>query len=270
MTAQLDHTERRQFDVPAPSPVTGAQLIARKEAGELLLSVRGLAWLLVVAAVLSGFALLLVGDTELALLDNAQVVYDMIAVAVAVGALIAVVAGVDAVGGERERGSLVPLLLVPLPRAALLAGKLGGLLAAWIATVAITLPYLWAVGSTGQNLASGVAAFVVLGTPVVLTFGAFALGLGARLGSVAGALAASLTVLVLSGSPLVIGPGLRRTAIGTAFDLVNPFSAALNAVDAVVIDSEPLLAQTAAFAVTFAWVLIACWFAWGGVRRLAR
>jgi ABC-type transport system involved in multi-copper enzyme maturation permease subunit len=259
-----------QFAHPAPSSGAGALLIARKEAGELLLSARGLSWLLVVAIVLSGFALLLVGDTELGLLDNAQVVYDMVGVAIAVGALIAVVAGIDAIGGERERGSLVPLLLAPLPRAALFLGKLGGLLVTWMAMFAVTLPYLWAVGSTGQNLGAGVVALAVLGTPVVLAFGAFALGLGARLGSVAGALAAALTVLVLSASPLVIGPGLRRTAIGAAFDLVNPFSAALNAVDAIVIDSEPLIAQVAALSVTVAWALVAIWFAWTGMRRLAR
>jgi ABC-type transport system involved in multi-copper enzyme maturation permease subunit len=254
----------------APSPGAGAWLITRKEAGELLLSARGLAWLMTVAAVLSGFALLLISDTELGLLDNAQVVYDMVGVTIAVGALIAVVAGVDAIGGERERGSLMPLLLVPLSRGALLIGKLGGIAMAWAATVAIALPYLWAVGSTGQNLGPGIAALLVLGTPVVLAFGAFALGLGARLGSVSSALTSALVVLVLSASPLVIGPGLRRTAIGAAFDLVNPFSAALNAVDAVVIDGERLAAHGLALAIVAVWALAAGGFAWAGLRQLAR
>ena len=43
-------------------------LIVGKETGELLLGLRGLAWLLATTIVLSGFALLLVGDTELSLL----------------------------------------------------------------------------------------------------------------------------------------------------------------------------------------------------------
>ena len=253
-----------------PDSGTAAWLIARKEAGELLLSPRGLAWLATVAVVLSGFAVLLVGDTELGLLDNAQIVYDMDAIAIAVAALIAIVAGVDAIGGERERGSLVPLLLTPVTRGALLFGKLGGLLAAWIATFAITLPYLWAVGSTGQNLATGIAALLVLGTPLVLAFGAFALGLGARVGTVAGALASALAVLVLAGSPVVIGPGLRRTAIGALFDLVNPFAAVLNAIDAVVIDSERLAAQGLAFGIAAVWALAALAFAWTGLNRIAR
>ena len=54
-----------------------AMILARKEAGELLLSLRGLAWLLTLAVVLSGFSLLLVSSSELSLLDNATVVYIM-------------------------------------------------------------------------------------------------------------------------------------------------------------------------------------------------
>jgi hypothetical protein len=66
----------------------------------------------------------------------------------------------------------------------------------------------------------------------------------------------------------MIGPGLRRTTIGIAFDWVNPSSAVLNAVDAVVIDSEPLLAQAVPFAVALAWMLMALWYARRRVSRL--
>ena len=79
------------------------RLIARKEAGEIILNRRGRAWLLAMVSVLSGFSLLLVGSTELSLLDNAQVVYDMSGIIVALGALLAIVVGADAFAGERER-----------------------------------------------------------------------------------------------------------------------------------------------------------------------
>jgi ABC-type transport system involved in multi-copper enzyme maturation permease subunit len=246
----------------------GALIIARKESGELLFSKRGLLWLLVMSLLLSGFALLLVSDTELGLLDNAQVVYDMVGLAISLGALLSLVVGADAIGGEHERGSLVPLLLAPLRRSALLLGKLGGQLVAWAAMLGVALPYLWAVGSTGQNLAAGITCLIILGTPVVLAFGCLGVALGARLLSARSALTVGLVVLILSASPIMLGPGLRRTAIGVAFDWVNPFSAVLNAVDAVVIDSEPLLAQALPFAVALAWMLIALWYASRSVSRL--
>src|ERR1700751_1550738 len=206
----------------------GALIIAGNEGGELLLSKRGLLWLLVMSLVLSGFALLLISNTELGLLDNAQVVYDMVGLVISLGALLTLVVGADAIGGEHERGSLVPLLLAPLPRSALLLGKLGGQLIAWAAMLGIALPYLWAVGSTGQNLAAGVACLIILGTPIVLTFGCLGVALGARLLAARSALTVGLVVLILAASPIMLGPGLRRTAIGVAFDWGNPFSAVLN------------------------------------------
>ena len=106
--------------------MNAAALIAGKEASELLRGGRGLAWLLTMAVVLSGFALLLVSDTELSVLDNAQVVYDMDGMVTALGALLAVVVATFSIAGERERGSLVPLLLTPIARPALAIGKLGG------------------------------------------------------------------------------------------------------------------------------------------------
>jgi ABC-type Na+ efflux pump permease subunit len=251
-----------------PRGLTGALTIASKEGSELLMNQRGLLWLLVTCLVLSAFALLLVSDTELGLLDNAQVVYDMVGLVISLGALLTLVVGADAIGGEQDRGSLVPLLLAPLPRSALLLGKLGGQLVAWTAMLIIALPYLWAVGSTGQNLAAGIACLILLGTPIVLMFGCLGLALGAKFLSARSALTVGLVVLILAASPAMLGPGLRQTAIGVAVDWVNPFSAILNAVDAVVIDSEPALTQTTPFAVAFAWLLLALWYARRTVFRL--
>lgn len=242
-----------------------ALAIARREGVELLASPRGLSWLLTASAVLSGFGLLLVGSTQLGLLDNAQVVYDMAALAIALGALLAAVMGVDAVAGERERGALLPLLATAAPRRAILLGKLGAQVMAWGATVALAVPYLWAVGSTGQNLGAALVGLVLLGTPVALAVGAGAMALGARLRSARAALLAALIGLLLVTSPLVLGPGLRQSAIGRGFDAINPFSAAVNALDAMVIDGQALMAQGWHIALAFAWLALA-WVA--GLRAL--
>jgi ABC-type transport system involved in multi-copper enzyme maturation permease subunit len=244
--------------------------IARKEAGELVLGLRGQIWLAVTTAVLSGFSLLLVGSVELSLLDNAQVVYDMAGLVTALGALLAVIAGIDAIGGERERGSLLPLLLAPVSRDSILVGKLGGPVAAWGVMLVLAAPYFWAVGSTGQNLLSGMVALLALGTPVVLGFGFLGVALGAWMQSGRTALSVALTGLVLSGSPLLLGPSLRQSAIGRMFDAVNPFSAALNAFDAVIIDSQGAIAQSGHAAVAIVWLAITVWGAGVAVRRLSR
>ncbi len=247
-----------------------AALLARMEAAELLLSPRGLGWLLATAGALCGFGLLLVGSTELSLLDNAQVVYDMLGIVTALGAVLAVAAGTDAIAGERERGSLLPVLLTPLSRTGLLLGKMGGQAAAWCVMLAVAVPYLWAVGSTGQNLLAGGITLLLLGTPVVLGFGFLALGLGARLGSARSTLMVCLMMLLLSASPLLLGPSLRQSAVGVAFDAANPFSAALNAYDAVVIDGQGAVAQVWHALVALLWLAGTAAFAAFGVRQIDR
>jgi ABC-type transport system involved in multi-copper enzyme maturation permease subunit len=229
-------------------------LIAKKERSALLQNQRGLAWLLAYAGILSAFALLLISNRELSLLDNAQVVYMMAGTVTAAGALIAVVMGADAYAGERERGTLVPLLTAPVSAAELLNGKAIGLAGAWGIMYLLSIPYLWAVGAGGQNLGQAIFYLALFGTPVVLGFGYLAMAISARSGSVMSSLLSSLIALLFSASPLLIGPGLRNSAIGKALDAVNPFSGALNTFDAVIIDSDPFTGQLGRLALVAVWV----------------
>ena len=230
--------------------------IARKESTQMLRSQRGLLWLLTFSGLLSAFSLLLVSNTELSLLDNAQVVYMMAGMILAAGALLAAVLGSDAYAGEKERGTLVPLLCAPISPGAVRTGKAMGLLAAWGVMFMVSLPYLWAVGASGQNLGAAMAYLALVGTPVVLGFGYLAMALSARTGSVITSLLSTLTLLVLAAVPLVIGPGLRGTAIGRFLDAINPLAGALNTFDSVIIDSDPFIAQTGRLVLVAAWFLL--------------
>jgi len=247
------------------NPIT---LIARKEGGELLQSGRGLAWLLALSVIMSVLSLLLVSNTELSLLDNAQVVYMVMGTVTALGALLAVVLGSDTVAGERERGSLMPLLLAPVTPSQIVFGKMGGQVAGWVVMYLLSLPYVWAVGSSGQNLTQAVAYLALFGTPVVLGFGFLGIALSARLASVRAALLTSLIILMLLASPLLLGPSLRQSVIGKVFDAVNPFSAAVNTFDSVVIDSQPLAMQGTRLAVTLVWLVLTAAFAIRSVRKM--
>lgn len=243
-------------------------LIARKESGELLMSGRGLAWLLALSVIMSVLSLLLVSNTELSLLDNAQVVYMVMGTVTALGALLAVVLGSDTVAGERERGSLMPLMLAPVTPSQIVFGKMGGQVAGWAVMYLLSLPYVWAVGSSGQNLAQAVIYLALFGTAVVLGFGFLGIALSARLRSVRSALLTSLITLMLLASPLLLGPSLRQSGIGKLFDSVNPFSAAVNTFDSVVIDSQPLAMQFARLAVTLVWLVLTTAFAIRSVRKM--
>jgi ABC-type transport system involved in multi-copper enzyme maturation permease subunit len=234
--------------------MSATALIAKKERSALLQNQRGLAWLLAYTGILSAFALLLISNRELSLLDSAQVVYMMAGTVTAAGALIAVIMGADAYAGERERGTLVPLLTAPVSSNELLNGKAVGLASAWCIMYLLSIPYLWAVGAGGQNLGQAIFCLALFGTPVVLGFGYLAMALSARSGSVMSSLLTGLIALLFSASPLLIGPGLRNSAIGKVLDAVNPFSGALNTYDAVIIDSDPFTGQLGRLALVLIWL----------------
>jgi ABC-type transport system involved in multi-copper enzyme maturation permease subunit len=228
--------------------------IAYKESAQMLRSQRGLLWVLAFSGLLSAFSLLLVSNAELSLLGNAQVVYMMSGTVLAAGALLAAILGGDAYAGEKERGTLVPLLCAPISVTALLTGKALGLLTAWGVMFAVATPYLWAVGASGQNIGTALIYLALFGTPVVLGFGYLAMAVSARTGSVLASLLSTVTLLMLAASPLLIAPGLRGTAIGRALDAVNPFAGALNTLDSVIIDSEPFSAQFARLLLVVVWL----------------
>ena len=75
---------------------------------------------------------------------------------------------------------------------------------------------------------------------------------------------------MLSASPLLLGPSLRQSAIGRIFDAVNPFSAALNGFDAVIIDSQGAITQAGHAAVAVAWLALTAWAAAAAMHRVSR
>ena len=228
--------------------------IVYKENRQMLRSQRGLFWLLAFSGLLSAFSLLLVSNTELSLLDNAQVVCMMCGTILAAGALLAAILGSDAYAGEKERGTLVPLLCAPVRAGTLLTGKALGLLSAWGVMFGISIPYLWAIGASGQNLGAALFYLALFGTPVVLGFGYLAMAASAGTGRVLASLLSTIILLMLAASPLLIGPGLRNTAIGRTMDAINPFAGALNTFDSVIIDSDPFTAQGGRLSLVAVWL----------------
>src|SRR5205807_7828935 len=92
-------------------------------------------------------------------------------VAVALGALLALLAAADAFSGERERGTLESMLLTSLSRLQITAGKLLAALSLWVAAFAITVPYVWflgrGIGIVGDALLAGLLVGTMLAVLLV-------------------------------------------------------------------------------------------------------
>jgi ABC-type Na+ efflux pump permease subunit len=233
--------------------------LIKKECLEEIFSARGAALYLVGAGVLSVFSLLIVSNTELSLLDNAQAVYMLSAIIITMTLIIIVIRGGDGFAGERERETLETLLITPVSPAEIAVAKLMGLLFLWLIIFVLSMPYLWAVGSTGQNLFSALIYLFVAGTLLVVIFGGFMLALSVRMKTFRGSLSIGLAVFLLSASPILLGPSLRQSAVGRFVDLINPFAIALNMLDSVVVDSLGVLFQIIPLAILIFYTIAAIW-----------
>jgi ABC-type transport system involved in multi-copper enzyme maturation permease subunit len=228
--------------------VTAFATLLRKELQEDFRSPRGLVLLGVVCVALSAYSLLFVSVVELSLLDNSEALYMLCGATLAAISLAAGLRGADGFAGERERGTLETLLVAGVQRRLLLA-KLAGAVGIGVAALAVAAPYLWAIGSTGQNLGTGLAYLALTGLLVACTIAALALAVSARVATQRAALGATLGALLLVCSPLLLGASLRQSRLGVAFDWVNPLALALNTLDSVIIDGQPFGVQAPRLAV---------------------
>jgi ABC-2 type transport system permease protein len=242
--------------------------LIQRECVEEIFSLRGAVFYLVGCGVLSVFSLLLVSNTELSLLENAQAIYMMAGIVIALAVLIAVIRGSDGFAGERERGTLETMLITPIDSESVAIAKLAGIILSWLTVFLLSIPYLWAVGSTGQNLWPAFRYLFLTGTLLVLIFGGFTLALSARMKTLKGVLSVGLILFLLSGSPIVMGPSLRQSAVGRFMDVINPFGAALNMLESVVVDSQGLLFQILPLAVLLSYTGAVMWFLRLATRRM--
>jgi len=124
----------------------GWVVVLDQELRDLWIGGRGLSLSAAFSVLVSIIAYLVATNRALNFLEQREAVNLTLQVAIAVGALLALLAGADALSGERERGTLETLLLTPVSRLELTIGKLLAALSLWLVAYAITVPYVWFLG----------------------------------------------------------------------------------------------------------------------------
>jgi ABC-2 type transport system permease protein len=220
-----------------------ARVIGVRFVRELAFTPKGLLWLPISSVVLSVLLYLFLTNADLSLLDQKTMMF-LTAQAVVLLALLAVtITAIDAVAGERERGTLEPLLASPVASSQLLGGYLIGIVAMWAANAIIGLPYL-AVASAGSG-GFLVSAAYVLGTGSLLALGiaAWIVGFSVWVPTVRTGLLVALTVYAGLAAPALLGSALRANWVGRVYDAVNPFANVMNTLDSVIIDEQGFAVQ---------------------------
>jgi ABC-2 type transport system permease protein len=213
-------------------------IVGEWELRDLWLGGRALLLSLAFSVLLSLLTYLTATNTALNFLEQRESVNLTLQVAIAVGALLALLAAADTVSGERERGTLETLLLAPIPRVHLMLGKLGGAFSLWLAAFAITIPYVWflgrGVGIVGQALAAG----ALVGTLLAV----FLASLGGLISVFAGSnrvsLSLSLFLLLALFAPTQFPTSAQQGWFGESVLRANPVTAGEHYVGKIVVDGH--------------------------------
>ena len=249
--------------------LNGSLLVAAREIKENLYGVKGSMWAVLSAIVLSLMSYLLLTDKELSLLDQTEMLYIVTSLSVGLGLLVAGILGGDAVAGERERSTLESVLLTPVSRGSLVAGKVWAVLAAWLVIFAISTPYILVVGTGSTVSTLALVNTFVLGTLCVAGFAALVVGLSALSGSGRSVTLGSLAIFIGMAAPTLLGTALQKSWFGSIYNSASPFAQVRLSLDSVIVDKESLLIQLPHVGALVAFVALAAGFAALASRRVS-
>jgi ABC-2 type transport system permease protein len=210
--------------------------VAGQELRDLWLGGRGLLLLLAFSVLVSVITYLGATSEGINFLEKRETVNLTLQVAVAFGALVALLAAADAISGERERGTLESLLLTPVPRRHILSGKLLAALSLWFAALIVAVPYVWFLGRDVGAVDEALAAGLLVGTLVAVSLTAFGIIVSVLAGTNRLSLSVSLFVLLALFAPTLLPAGAKQGWAGELLLRVNPMTAAEHYMRNVVIN----------------------------------
>jgi ABC-2 type transport system permease protein len=209
-----------------PRTTAGWVVVAGQELRDLWLAGRGLSLAFAFSILVSAITYLGATNEAVNFLEQREAVNLTLQVAVAVGALLALLGAADAISGERERGTLENLLLAPVSRRQLVAGKLIAALSLWLAALVITAPFIWFLGRKVGAVDDALAAGVAVGTLVAAGLAAFGLVVSAFATTNRLSLSVSLFALIALFTPTLLPGGAKQGWVGELLQRINPITAA--------------------------------------------
>jgi ABC-2 type transport system permease protein len=212
--------------------------VVEQELRDLWIGGRGLALGLAFSVLMSVVAYLVATNHALNFLEHRETVNLTLQVAVAVGALLTLLAGADAVSGERERGTLESLLLTPASRLGITAGKLLSALTLWLAAFAIALPYVWFLGRGVGVVGDAVATGALVGTLLALGLASLGILISVFAGSNRVSLSLSLFLMLALFVPTQLPSGAQKGWLGDSLLRVDPITAGEHYVGKIVVDGH--------------------------------
>jgi ABC-2 type transport system permease protein len=216
----------------------GWLVVLQQETRDLWLGGRGLVLSFAFSLLVGIIAYLVATNTDLNFLEQRESTSLTLQVAIAVGGMLTLLVAADSVSGERERGTLETLLLTPVSRRGIAAGKLLAALSLWFAAFLITIPYVWflghGVGIVDETLVAGFG----VGTLIAVFLASLGLLVSCFVASNRVSLSLSLFVLLALLAPTQLPAGAQQAWAGDLLLRVNPLTAGERYVSKIVVSGH--------------------------------
>jgi ABC-type transport system involved in multi-copper enzyme maturation permease subunit len=229
----IDHESTRRA-TPSWIVVTSQELSALWRGGRIP------ALLVPFSIVLSFMSYLLATNKELSLTPPKEMVYFILQVTIAVGLLISLIIGANAISGERENGTLESLLVTPVSRRQIILGKFLAALSPWPFIVAISTVYIALLAPTGQTFWLALVLVSVLGSVLMIIYAGFGLLVSIYSNSNRTSLSVSLVVLLLTLVETQLPSGGQTGNVGYLFKRIDPIEATLQVTEKVLVNNRTM------------------------------
>lgn len=213
-------------------------IVAVQELRDLWLGGRALLLSLAFSVLVSAISYLVATNRALNYLEQRESVNLSLQVAIAVGALLALLAAADTISGERERGTLETLLVTPVSRVSIAGGKLAGALSLWLAAYAIAVPYVWFLGRGLGVVGPSLVVGLVVGTVLAVFLASLGLLVSVFAGSNRVSLSLSLFLLLALFAPTQLPSSAQKGWAGDLLLRLNPMTAGEHYVGKIVVDAH--------------------------------
>jgi ABC-2 type transport system permease protein len=213
-------------------------IVLERELRDLWTGGRALVMCLAFSFLLSVIAYLVATNTDLNFLEQRESVSLVLQVAIAVGALLALLVAGDAISGERERGTLETMLLTPAPRHQIATGKLLAALSLWLGALLVTVPYVWRLGSGVGIVLDALAVGFVVGTLLAVFLASLGILISNFSGSNRFSLSLSLFVLLALFAPSQLPSSAEKGWAGNLLMRFNPVTAGEHFVGRIVVNGH--------------------------------
>ena len=200
-------------------------VVLQREVRDLWTGGRALVMCFAFSLLLSVIAYLVATNRALNFLEHRESVNLLLQVAIAVGALLALLSAADTISGERERGTLESLLLTPVSRLGITVGKLLGALSLWAVAFVIAIPYVWFLGRGVGLVGDAVLTGTVVGTLLAVFLASFGVLISVFSSSNRVSLSLSLLLLLALFVPTQLPSSAQQGWAGDLLLRANPITA---------------------------------------------